>query len=222
MKFDVIKKELDFLPVNFKEVVRYTGEKSPDDALLSLISDCVSEYGRETDGGALVCYSVLPLKTCESVADFSAFSLNSHDLVKALKDSDRAIVFACTVGLGIDRCINRYADINPSRALVFQSLGAERVETFIDGFLDDYKTTNGVSLSARFSAGYGDLSLSAQKVIFDFLKPETKIGLTLNDSLIMSPSKSVTAIVGIKKRPCETDNGACINCGKTDCDFRKG
>lgn len=55
-----------------------------------------------------------------------------------------------------------------------------------------------VRLKPRFSAGYGDLPLEVQKDIFRVLDCPRKIGLTLNDSLLMSPTKSVTAIVGIE------------------------
>ena len=56
----------------------------------------------------------------------------------------------------------------------------------------------GVLLKPRFSAGYGDLPLTVQREIFSQLNPDRKIGLTLNESLLMSPSKSVTAFAGIE------------------------
>ena len=48
----------------------------------------------------------------------------------------------------------------------------------------------------RFSPGYGDLSLEVQKEIFSLLDCPRKIGVSLGDSLLMTPSKSVTAIIG--------------------------
>ena len=74
-------------------------------------------------------------------------------------------------------------------------------------------------LRPRFSAGYGDLSLSVQKDIFSVLDCARKIGLTLNDSLIMSPSKSVTAVVGISDTP-SCDGHKCKSCDKKDCEYR--
>ena len=52
--------------------------------------------------------------------------------------------------------------------------------------------------SSRFSAGYGDLPLELQEKIFEILKPEKQMGVFLSESFIMSPSKSVTAFVGLK------------------------
>ena len=54
-------------------------------------------------------------------------------------------------------------------------------------------------LKPRFSPGFGDLSLENQKKIFSFLRCSQQIGLTLNDSLVMSPEKSVTAFIGLEK-----------------------
>ena len=53
----------------------------------------------------------------------------------------------------------------------------------------------------RFSPGYGDLPINMQKDIFAALDCPRKIGLSLNESLLMSPSKSVTAIIGVSARP---------------------
>ena len=57
----------------------------------------------------------------------------------------------------------------------------------------------GVSLLPRFSPGYGDLSLDFQREIFRLLSPERNIGVTLGERLLMSPTKSVSAIIGIKR-----------------------
>ena len=70
-------------------------------------------------------------------------------------------------------------------------------ESLCDALCSKIETDLGVKVGPRFSAGYGDLSLDFQKNIFNILKCE-KIGLTLNQSLSMSPSKSVTAIAGLK------------------------
>ena len=56
----------------------------------------------------------------------------------------------------------------------------------------------GKTLAARFSPGYGDLPLEFQREIFRALDVPRRIGVSLGSSCLMSPSKSVTAIVGIK------------------------
>ena len=106
------------------------------------------------------------------------------------------------MGLGIDRLINKYGRITPSRAVCLQAIGAERIEALCDEFCKDIAQKYAEScrkLRPRFSPGYGDLPLSLQRDILNLLSSEKRIGLTLNESLLMSPTKSVTAIVGIYK-----------------------
>ena len=131
---------------------------------------------------------------------FSSLTLESQALARNLKKCTRVLLFAATVGLELDRLIAKYSKLSPSRALVLQALGAERVEALCDAFLSDLKPfyrEAGLSMRPRFSPGYGDLPLEVQKDFFALLDCHRKIGLSLNDSLLMSPTKSVTAVVGL-------------------------
>ena len=51
----------------------------------------------------------------------------------------------------------------------------------------------------RYSPGFGDVTLEVQKIFFELLECQKNLALTLNDSLIMSPEKSVTAFIGVYK-----------------------
>ena len=66
--------------------------------------------------------------------------------------------------------------------------------------------------------------LEVQKEIFQVLNCNKHIGASLNSSLLMSPSKSVTAFIGIakEKEMAETQcKDGCAVCKKTDCVYRK-
>ena len=148
------------------------------------------------------------------VCDFQYIQVSSRDLAKNLQACDKVILFAATIGVEIDRLIGKYSRISPAKALMMQAIGAERIESLCDVFCEDMENAciehdsvlkEGVSrqsqgahcLRPRFSPGYGDLPLEVQKDIFKILDCPKQIGLSLNDSLLMSPSKSVTAFVGI-------------------------
>ena len=129
---------------------------------------------------------------------------HSRDLQKNLKGCCRIILFGATVGLELDRLIARYGRLSPSKALCFQAIGAERIESLCNVFndeIDEIFREQGMYTRPRFSPGYGDLPINMQKDIFAALDCPRKIGLSLNESLLMSPSKSVTAIIGISARP---------------------
>ena len=71
----------------------------------------------------------------------------------------------------------------------------------------------------RFSPGYGDFDISYQKNIFSCLNSEKYIGLTLTDSMLMVPSKSVTAVVGLTEDKQEHKN-KCDMCENKNCSYR--
>ena len=103
---------------------------------------------------------------------------------------------------------------------MFQAIGTERIESRCDEFCNYIEKEYGYT-APRFSAGYGDFPLDIQKEIFDVLDPGRKIGVTLNQSMLMSPSKSVTAIVGITDCEKKVIEHNCKICSKTNCSFRR-
>ena len=179
-----------------KEILRYAGVKVSDDNILDVLNECVKEI--ENKLTYKVCYIKLPLSIDGKICDFGAFKVSSEKLALNLKNADDVIVFAATIGIEIDRLIAKYSHISTAKAVMFQAIGAERIEALCDAFCEDTSINLEADLSPRFSAGYGDLPLEIQKEIFGVLDCNRHIGLTLNESLVMSPTKSVTAFIGIK------------------------
>ena len=193
----VLKKEYTLPPINEQEVLRYMGFKGkPQEELCSLLGRCIEECNGRFKFE--VCYRVFPLNLVGEECDFGAFKVLSKDLSVNLKGCDSCLIFAATVGVEIDRLLAKYSKISPLKSVIFQAIGAERIECFCDEFCKDYEVLERVKLKPRFSPGYGDLPLLVQREILSSLECNKKIGLTLNDSLLMSPTKSVTAFVGIK------------------------
>lgn len=192
----IVTKSYSAPPINKKEILRYAGGNSSE-STLQLLDECINEAYDILK--YKVCYCLLPVITTEDLCDFGAFSVKSHKLATNLSNCTQVILMAATVGIELDRLITKYSRISPSKALMLQAFGAERIETLCDQFCADIKNTLNLPIKARFSAGYGDLPLDTQKSIFALINPQKHIGLTLNDSMLMSPSKSVTAFIGIKE-----------------------
>ena len=143
---------------------------------------------------------MLPLfdgKVCFMETDVP--DVDSVDLRRHLAGCKRVILMAATVGAEADRERMKAAVISPVDQLICDALGTEAIEHVCDVFCEDLKKEYG-GLTSRFSPGYGDLPLDYQKTLIRLLDTNRKIGLSLTDSLLMSPTKSVTAIVGIKPR----------------------
>ena len=147
-----------------------------------------------------VCWREAELNCSDRSLTFASVTVESRDLIRNLQGCKRVLLFAATVGLELDRLIAKYSRTLPSRALALQAFGAERVESLCDAFLTEQKLIcekEGLLMRPRFSPGYGDLPLAVQKELFRLLDCPKKIGLSLNESLLMSPTKSVTAVVGL-------------------------
>ena len=218
MVYPVYVKNYPAPDFNKKEILRYAGVKGNISEINALLEECI----KELDGKLTykVCYSEYPVKILSNNIDLTFTTVKSNDLVKNLKSCNSFILFAATVGLGVDRLIAKYNAISPTKALIFQAIGAERIESLCDLFNNDVKKEH-KAVRPRFSAGYGDLSIEIQKDIFTTLNCSKNIGVTLNESLLMSPSKSVTAIIGIANDSDCADENCCFSCKKTDCEFRR-
>ena len=148
-----------------------------------------------------VCYCELPVTRRNGTLDLCFTQTDSADLAVRLDGCDRIVLFAATIGGGIDRLISRYSVTSPAQALLCQAIGTESVELLCNTFcgeLESRARSRGCTTRARFSPGYGDLPLEMQREIFATLDCPRRIGLSLTESLLMTPTKSVTAIVGIE------------------------
>jgi cobalamin-dependent methionine synthase I len=123
--------------------------------------------------------------------------VDSNALKKNLEGCKKIVLFAATAGAGIDRLILKYNKLSPSRAVVIQAMGAALIEQWCDIIHEGFRKEYGANVS-RFSCGYGDLPLTLQRDIFTALNVNKNIGVALSDNCFMTPSKSVTAIIGIK------------------------
>lgn len=181
------------------EVLRYLGcGKSKPQDVAALIDKCVPMVMGKLS--CKVCYRSFGISFEEDVIDLGFAKTESRALRKNLTGCTEIILFAATVGIEMDRLIAKYSSISQPEAVCLQAIGAERIEALCDVFNDEikkYYEEKGLSSRPRFSPGYGDLPLSLQKDIFSVLDCSRKIGASLNESLLMSPSKSVTAIIGI-------------------------
>ena len=179
-----------------KEILRYAGYPCPDEENTALMENCLKEASGRFRYA--VCWREVSLKLDRDTVDLTLLRTSSAALRKNLDGCKRAVLFAATVGLGIDRLTAKYSRLSPTKALMMQAIGAERIEGLCDAFCDELRKTYG-AVRPRFSPGYGDLPLEVQRELFAVLDCPRQIGLTVNESLLMSPSKSVTAIVGIKE-----------------------
>ena len=180
------------------EILRYAGapkDAAPDPLMLSCLEELGEIRGR-------ICWRRFPVTQAETGLDLGFCRTPSKSLAINLRGCSSLVLFAGTLGLDVDRCLARYGRLSPAKALWFQAIGAAGVEALCDAFCGDIRHLLGkpgspLRTRPRYSPGFGDFGLEYQPFIFDALDCQRAIGLTLTDSFLMSPTKSVTALIGI-------------------------
>ena len=200
MKMNVSIKSYSQPIVNHKEILRYSqgsANAKLNDRLDQLLKECLSQISYK------VAYCRLPIRIKNDCLDLCFCTTQSKDLAKNLKGCKEIILFAATIGLPFDRILAKHCRLAPLDGLLMQSIGTERIEALANAFEEDMKSLllqEDLYTTPRFSSGYGDLSLSIQSDIFRFLDCPKNLGMSLSDQLLMTPSKSITAIIGIKEK----------------------
>ena len=201
MNFTVITKNYNPPAFNTKEILRYARVGEENEQISALLDECISEGLPKTS--YRVCYCEFDISECGGKLDMGFCVTESSVLKQYLCDCEKIILFVATIGHDIDRLILGNSVLAPSKATLLQAFGSERVEALCDAFCSEIKTEQsekGFITKPRVSAGYGDIPLAMQRDIFAHLDCTRKIGVTLSDSLFMRPEKSVSAIVGIKRK----------------------
>jgi len=160
-----------------------------------------------------------PITVDGKTVDFGFMQVKSAALAENLSGCTEAEISCATVGLALDQLIKTTMVTDMATSLWLNAMGTERVEALCDAFCQALEKENAY-IRPRFSPGYGDFSISYQKHITEALEA-FKIGVYLSDSMLMVPSKTVTAVVGIGQTQCKGDKAGCAHCGRADCAFRK-
>lgn len=135
----------------------------------------------------------------EDFVDVLNMHLVSKFLATLLFPCDNVYLFAATTGANVDREITRAKHTSPVDNMLVDAAGSAAIEATCD-FVDSYLAKKeGMKLCQRFSPGYSELSIDCQPEYLHLLDSERLIGLTITDSMMMAPVKSVTAIVGIPR-----------------------
>ncbi|PWM46174.1 MAG: hypothetical protein DBX47_02795 [Clostridiales bacterium] len=186
--------------ININEALRYLGYKGSDipENVRGLIDFC--EKKAESVVSEKFVYKKFELVKNGNEILFKDTSLKvvSKNLSDILRDCSQAYLLAVTVGIDADRTIREYMVSEPEKGVLLDSMFSVMADTLADNVQLEIERLCKKTLSFRFSPGYGDLSLSCQHDIIKLLDAQKKIGLFVTSSQMLTPTKSVTAILGVK------------------------
>lgn len=176
----------------------------------------------EIKGGYRIFDSVL-IERDRSILNVCDISFEIGKIIeKQLQGSESIAVFACTAGEDITGKSKKLMENGDMiQAYIMDTIGSVAVESAMDFIQEKLAATEMAhhrKMTNRFSPGYCGWNISAQRALFSLL-PKNFCGITLTDSFLMKPIKSVSGVIGLgvdAKRleyPCQA-------CDKKDC-FRR-
>ena len=177
---------------------------------------------QETVSGETV--SGMPLSA--EILNIEGMQIESRALSRNLRGCSSVCLMAATIGMAPDRAAARAsASGKMSEAVMIQAVGAALIEAWCDEVNDMIRreaSERGYYTRPRFSPGYGDFALEHQVQLFQILGVQKHIGVSLTDSLLMVPTKSVTALIGIADTDAGCIRQGCESCNRAaDCAYRR-
>ena len=204
------------------ETLQYLGYRGcfPGGELLSELERC-EELMLRTARPRLV-WRLFPLSS-DGRLEGTDYRPAGEDIRAFLSDCDSVVLLAATLGAEAENLIRRAAGRDMAAAVILDAAGSAAIEKVCDNFCEDLAAELAPRcLTDRFSPGYGDMPLSDQHAFFRVLDVSRRIGVTLSDSALMIPQKSVTALIGVSDRPQEKRGRGCGSCGMFEnCPYRK-
>lgn len=135
-------------------------------------------------------------------ADHDLEGLFAGKIVGLLEECDYVSLLCCTIGPELEAEVERLQTANDmTGAYILEMVGgwmADYMADRIDERIEAEIRRAGYGRIMRFSPGYGAWPLEAQEKLLPLCEAE-RIGVTLTETDIMIPRKSVSAVIGWKR-----------------------
>jgi hypothetical protein len=210
----------------------YRGISEPDERVERILEECIQELQEKASPKEV--HMTFPLEWEKGFCACSFAGIRVPDqlrerereakqgcpvppggLLKNLKGCSEIVMLAVTIGPEADLLVRRAEIRDVLRAYAFQAAGAAYAEAWCDEVNERIRqeaAERGLYARPRFSPGYGDFPLEAQKDFSRILDMPKKIGVSLSESLLMTPTKSITAVIGLSKEKTDCHRAGCEEC----------
>ena len=172
-----------------------------------LLPEAIVAPGGEQPTDSATCLEAFTKEAGPPLLRIAGMEIHSRSLSRNLRGCENVYLMAATLGIGPDRLIARASVRHMSRAVTLQAAAAAMIEVWCDEVNQKIireASEQGLYCRPRFSPGYGDFPLEYQQDFAQILRIQKEIGVSLTESFLMIPTKSVTAIIGItgEKQKC--------------------
>jgi len=196
------------IPEHFVEII--------DDILLQVPNRC------EVRAGYKIHDLTRPLDRNDGLIIGGIFFRMDRIVTSQLKNSEKAALFLCTIGSGMEMWSKQLlSDGNPTMSYFVDTVASVTVESvtnLLHERIGQKMNEHGLKITNRYSPGYCNWSVAEQQLLFSLL-PENFCSVTLTESSLMLPIKSTSGIIGIGEA-VEWKEYLCDKCGMKDCTYR--
>ena len=156
------------------------------------------------------------------VVPVDGLTLEGIAIKRHLRGCNEAAIMGVTLGSMVDNLIRISQIRDMAEAVILDCAASVLVEQIADDLEAIIGTEQKKHMTGRYSPGYGDYPIKMQTEIMWLMDSHRKIGLTVNENFMMTPQKSITAIIGLSEQPVEGYLATCSECVlREKCELRK-
>lgn len=211
--------------INCTEAFRYLGIKgTPDKATLQLADECEKILLAEMTPKFCWTYAAIS-KHSNNAVKLSGYTLTleGNDVSAHLDDCCGVILFAATLGNNVDMLLRKTQAQDMAKAVILDAMASAAIEQVCDEAEKEISVClENKHFTWRYSPGYGDFPIEVQKDFLSALNAQKVIGVCTNSSGMLTPTKSVTAVIGVHEKSVQNKKHNCESCNMRDrCNYRK-
>lgn len=211
------------MTIPISEVLRYLGASAADEATWLAVEQTAEELAATL--APRFVYKVFSVEHTDSGAFLpeAGLTLPGNMAKTMLQSCDQAALLCCTLGAAFDRLLRMTQARDMAKASILNACGSAYAEAGCNEAEKEIASRYPkLYLTDRFSPGYGDLPLSVQPDFIAALDADRRLGVTVTDSLLMLPAKTVTAVIGLSDSPQPARIRGCGCCAlKENCAYRE-
>lgn len=211
--------------IDRSEALRYMGYGSnkPDEKISALIDECEKNLLAVIKPNFVFKFFDIEIVEDGISVLGTILKLKGKDICAHLKGCTKCVLLAATLSAGADMLIRRCEAEDMTKAVITDFLASAAVEQVCD-HVDEIVKGEFSSLNQtwRFSPGYGDLPIDIQREFLQVLDAPKRIGLNATANNILTPRKSVTAVIGLSENAISKGRRGCAACNMRNvCQYRK-
>ncbi len=207
------------------ERIEHSPDRRPSDTVLNSIDNCMRRYQELLSARGVYAVRTIEGNDGRNLTLSDRIRFRAWNLSLALRGCTNAAVFVVTIGDAIEQEASRL--MNQGQAIegyILDAIGSCAAESAADSLqaeLANVARGRNQAITLRYSPGYCGWDIVEQKKLFQAIDA-SRIGVSLTESCLMLPRKSVSAIIGMGEPGVVAETPSpCEQCDDDNCRERR-